>query len=614
MMPVPALVTRGIMEQREERNNRDLVIDSVLTAQPELGPSVPEGGYGWVVVGISQFFQLLIPSLLVSFGIFLSFSRMKISTMENQDPKLWDHKMLYVPLFFTASWTFFDPSSRQLITYSTWPKLFAVAGVCLTCAGLLFLWMGMTGQNTTWLFVLSGIITGVGGSIQMSQCEILLAQYFRLKLPLVTHIGHACAALGFIIAPMILGAHLLVDSETHVLLWYQALILQGLVLNLFLRKPIYMKSKGRANRYNHVTSSPDDEEDIFSKNSRELQIKVQRSSGSEFETHELPQSSQASGSKTPEEPLPKDWVTFDEDEEEDGVEETTKYERVPQWNESSSANQPRKWETFEDGPQRNSKNLHLEMSFGDALERPTTQAISGVPIPLFSDTPVNNNTSYSYDALEEAPEALNASVFMPATPLGVPTTRFAMTDVKQLLRTPTFYKSLLTIITIKWSLFVFFSLFPSFLLQETEMPLRHMSNIIGIISVTSLLFTGFSYWMNVEKKWRAKMVWFLSWFGALGYFMISDYFNEELLLFGAVQIVMSISALQHVGTPLLGLTVRGEPTKEYTLISMITGVTLLFFVVIDVSFKYIFRMMALLNFLTGSLWLANYLYKRMRIR
>lgn len=114
--------------------------------------------------------------------------------------------------------------------------------------------------------------------------------------------------------------------------------------------------------------------------------------------------------------------------------------------------------------------------------------------------------------------------------------------------------------------------------------------------------------------------------------VISDYFTEGLILFGAVMIALSIAVLQHVGAPLLGLTIKGEPTKEYNLISILTGLTFLFFVPIsmyfvydfrtrlttflltDASFKHVFRMMALLNLLTGGVWLSNYIYKRMRVR
>lgn len=34
------------------------VLDRVITTQPELGPSIPDGGYGWVVVLGSMFFQV----------------------------------------------------------------------------------------------------------------------------------------------------------------------------------------------------------------------------------------------------------------------------------------------------------------------------------------------------------------------------------------------------------------------------------------------------------------------------------------------------------------------------------------------------------------------------
>ncbi|KAL1488053.1 hypothetical protein ABEB36_015422 [Hypothenemus hampei] len=631
-----------IVRSRDTNNDDHLVIDNVLTTQPELGPSIPDGGYGWFVFLITLFFQLLIPSLVTSFGIFLAFSRMKTDFNRDKDPKLWDHSFLYVPLFFSTAWTLFEPTSRQFIIHSTWPKLFAIAGTCLTCAGLLFVWIGMTGDNGAWLFVAAGSVGGIGSSIQMVQCDILLAQYFRLKLAAVTHLSHAVAALGFIFAPIILGHHLLQNTETSVILWYQAIILQGLVLNLLLRKPLYLKSQ-HSNSYNYVTTNvPDEEEDdILSKNSRELQIKIQNGPNSEIQRHELVESNSgkhldlatahSSGSQVDNTESTKvkspNWVSFEDDEDD---EETTKYERVQQW-EGNEPKTPMKneqqWETFEDdltdeptkSNVRNTKNLQLELSFGnvETESRPTTQTITGIPIPLFSsDTPVNNNTSYAYDSLEDQPDSLRSSVFMPTT---LATTNrnsispFSLRGLIELLQQPTFYKSLVTVFTTKWSLFTFYTLFPSFLLQEVDqIKLRQMSSLVGTISVATLLFAGAAYWCNVEKRWRAKIIWFLSWMGALGYFMISDYFTEGVLLFGAILIALSIAALQHVGTPLLGLTIKGEATKEFVLISILTGLTFLFFLLLNASFKQVFRLMALLNFLTGTLWLANYIYKRLR--
>ncbi|KAF7273677.1 hypothetical protein GWI33_013624 [Rhynchophorus ferrugineus] len=613
----------------ETRPDNALVIDNVLTTQPELGPTVPEGGYGWVVLLASLFFHALIPSLLVSFGIFLAFDRMERDTLTGKDPRLWDNTLLHVPLFFIGGWTFFDSTARNLISQSTWPKLVATAGTCLTCAGLLFVWIGMTGTARSSLFIVAGLISGIGASIQMAQCEILIAQYFRLKLPVLRHVTQVVAGVGFIVAPIVIGHHIFTNSLMQIILWYQAIILQGLVVNLLFRKPTYLKS-AVPSRYNYVTSHPDDEEDIFSKNNRELQIKAQNPNGDKPESAENPSES-ASSSQNPEgttegkETSPgKHWVTFEEDYDDD--EEVSKYDRVQQWEvfddedivtskrqETQVDKRERgRWEKFDDEAKpdqpRNQKNLRLEMAFDvePAAEGPSTMSVNGVPIPLFSDTPVNHNTTYSYDLLEDP---ARSSVFQ-SQPQPVESFSRSAADV---LRRPTFYKSLFTVITTKWSFFVFFAVFPSYMYQEVlDLKMRALSNFVGTISTATVLFSSFSYWLNLEKRWRAKMMMMLTWMGALGYLMIADYATDFLLLFGAVQVVVSLAALQHVGEPLLGLTVKGESTKEYTLISKLSGLSFLIFVALDISVKNVFRNMGFLHFLNGFLWLSNYIYKRLR--
>lgn len=42
----------------EERNKRSLQIDNVLSSQPELGPSIPDGGYGWFILLGASFFHV----------------------------------------------------------------------------------------------------------------------------------------------------------------------------------------------------------------------------------------------------------------------------------------------------------------------------------------------------------------------------------------------------------------------------------------------------------------------------------------------------------------------------------------------------------------------------
>nr|XP_023016104.1 uncharacterized protein LOC111505511 [Leptinotarsa decemlineata] len=604
------------VQQETRQQNEELVIDSVLSTQPELGPSIPDGGYGWVVFMATLFFQALIPSITVSFGIFLIFSRLPNLTKDDRDPKLWDDNFIYVPLFFTCAWTLADPSIRSLISNSTWPRLVATAGTCLTCAGLLFMWMGFADYGKNILFPLAGITTGIGASIQISQCEIILTQYFKFKHTILVHITQGVTSVGFILTPIVLGNQILNSHLLKVILWYQAIILQGLIFNLTFKKPSYLKSK-QASRYNYITNNPDDEEDIFSKNSRELQIKRQNSSGTNvtIEKHPIPSSTEPSTSghstSITNPKVIQKWETFEDDAEDER--EKNKYEVLKQ-----------DWETFdEDEDLENIKdshddqkgkenikagNLQLELSFAERNNNnELTTNISGVPMPLFSDLPVNNNTTYSYDALEQDIGSHRPpAVFMPAV-----SQRSSIFSSLELLQQPTFYKSLLTVITTKFSIFVYYTLFPIYLYQELgNIHIKTVSSIIGTLALSGLMFSGVSYWINIDRKRRAICLWFLCWLGSFGYFMISDSDKSNILIFGAIQVTISIATLQYIGMPLLGLTLRGETNKEFNLISIMSGFAFLFFLIIDSSFKNCFRLMALMHFFTGVVWFSNYIYKK----
>lgn len=40
------------------RRDEELVIDGIVSTQPEIGPTLPDGGYGWVVFISTLFFQV----------------------------------------------------------------------------------------------------------------------------------------------------------------------------------------------------------------------------------------------------------------------------------------------------------------------------------------------------------------------------------------------------------------------------------------------------------------------------------------------------------------------------------------------------------------------------
>lgn len=79
----------------------------------------------------------------------------------------------------------------------------------------------------------------------LTQSEVLISQYFRVKLLIANNVLICGYALGFIIMPMALGFMLFTRGIMHSLLIYQAIILMGCIIIIVFKKPIYLKAERR---------------------------------------------------------------------------------------------------------------------------------------------------------------------------------------------------------------------------------------------------------------------------------------------------------------------------------------------------------------------------------
>ncbi|KAF2885403.1 hypothetical protein ILUMI_20801 [Ignelater luminosus] len=562
----------------------ELNIDKVLSTQPELGPNIPDGGYGWIIMLIAAFFQALIPSLSVGFGIFVLFWR-----LENNaplDPYLWDSKIVHVSLLFIAVSTAAEPWSRILSTSSSWPRLVTTGGTCLTCAGLLIIWLAINNSNRLSLFLLAGVLSGTGASIVLSQMDILISQYFRLKLESVRAILDAVNALGFILTPVALGHNIVKLGILQVITWYQAVILQGILIGIALRKPKYLKSQ--KTKYKLIRGISDDEEDIFAKNITELQNPrpINNSTNSNKVKVEVEVQPTCSNSKENRNHKPSsvksNWEKFDE-------------------------------ETSDTTTQKSKTHINLHNTFAtdfnsdlnriDRFEEINTE----FPTPLFSETSINNNTSYSY---ETATEASDPVVFMPITK---PVQTSTWKENVEFLKQPTFYKSLLLVITTKYSVFIFWTLYPTYLYTKIDsLKVNHTTVIVGCIGIGSLLFTTLAAWIKANPNIKAFFLGIFCWMGATGYAILANTQKETALIFAGIDVTLSLSALQILGMPLLKLNIRGETNNDHTALSVLTGIFLILLFAINMSYENCFRLMAILQFLTGSLWFSNFIYKKIK--
>ncbi|XP_025830315.1 uncharacterized protein LOC108742582 isoform X2 [Agrilus planipennis] len=514
----------------------------------------------------------------------------RLETNAPASPKLWDNKFIFMPIFYTAFTILAEPWVRKFITQSTWARLVATTGTCLICAGLLLSWKGINNAYNVATFIFAGIVTGIGSSLVITQSEVLVTQYFRLKLKTIRAIFQIATAIGFIVTPITLGHHIIKNGVLHVIIWYQAIILQGIVISLAFKKPQYLKSERKP--YNIIRNASDDEDDVLATRKTELKEKNKmgnlsvNDSDSPEAKAELPRTSevnQRNGNQTP-----------------SSTQKITAREN---------------WETFDDNAPNQSKiKVELHETFGsssDIARKTNNNIVTNLPQSLFEDNNATNST-YSYESLDAVGhfEDLNTIYTISnVTPQGKWSIRFG--DLKE----PTFYKSLLQVITTKFSTFTFWILFPSYFYTEVEhLSIRNTTFMIScVIGVSILLFTIVSNFVsNNNIKHKALFWWIFSWAGAIGYFTISTSHAESALLFGAVNISLSLSLLNVLDNSLFKVNAMGQSSRTHCILCTVTGLAFCTFFLIDISYRNCFLLLALLQFLTGSIWLVNFIFKKIK--
>ncbi|GLV44693.1 hermes [Carabus blaptoides fortunei] len=513
--------------------NRSLRIDTVVASQPELGPSVPDGGYGWIILIASLILQVLIPSIITSYGIFMLYTRIELSSITDE-PRLWDIALLPAPIVFVAFRTLSDPWSKTIVTTSTWPRL----------------WLAMRESIHTIIYMLAGSLTGFGSSLALTQCETLIAQYFRLKLTTVTNLLTCGYALGYILVPIVLGFVLLHKGILRTLLIYQAILMQCALVVLVFKKPEYLKATRR--RYELLQNASEDDEMIFAKDEPDL----------EQQNINLPSTNEVTS------------------------------------NTNSLADSQTRSTLLQDSFARG--NVHRSSGrSGSELD---------VPDPLYNDTQAN--TLYTFD--NNITSAANDDDIFPA-----PRTEHIVAThwLEELgfLKKLSFYKTLFLLVSEKYSLLVFWLLFPTYLYTDmTHLKVQQTTFLVGAMGLGSLFIALFAPFLPVATGNRQTVASLFCLLSSSGYFILSDAGTEGWLLCGALLITISITAL-HVLYPAIIKQILGlDADKAHTLLYTLTGISLLFLLVQDASYRNCFRVMALLQLISSALLFWNFLYKHFK--
>lgn len=123
--------------ERIESRVEDLHLDRVVASLPEIGPSPPDGGYGWLIVTSAVIYNITVPALLSLYGLII----LKSLREEGHEPdvymKIWDIDIVMVPVMMVIMRLLLESWCRAMVKIFHMPRFMALSGLCLTVAGIL---------------------------------------------------------------------------------------------------------------------------------------------------------------------------------------------------------------------------------------------------------------------------------------------------------------------------------------------------------------------------------------------------------------------------------------------------------------------------------------------
>ncbi|CAK9824397.1 hypothetical protein ANTRET_LOCUS2573 [Anthophora retusa] len=177
-----------------------LRLDEVITSFPELGPTVSDGGYAWIVLCGVFLVQMTVSSILAMYGIVLAYIRENKTT----DFDLWSEKIILTPIIFTAFWNLADPWTRIIVNIATVPRLLGITGVILLAVGIIASGYLATGGVGVYLASTSaGAVMGIGASFVILLSDHVLRKYFRKKLLIALTLRNVGSSFGLVLIPCI---------------------------------------------------------------------------------------------------------------------------------------------------------------------------------------------------------------------------------------------------------------------------------------------------------------------------------------------------------------------------------------------------------------------------
>ncbi|XP_059052998.1 uncharacterized protein LOC131847432 [Achroia grisella] len=258
-------------DRNETRDNRtfDLHLDRVVASQPEIGPTPPDGHYGWMIVIAALVYQITVPAVLTMYGLVILKGLKEVDHDENEQLKIWDADLMLVPVMLTVIRLLLESWSRLLVKTFNMPRFIALAGLCLTVAGILLSSYSTDVDSNDYIVnIFAGIFAGTGCALTGQQTEMILTTYFREKLVILQRLIKMAPSIGNVLVPLLVGYLCSLHPATGVVMRYAAIIMQNCFLLASYTRPVYIEKVIKTTYKSLQDAIEDDDQVIFSNQSR----------------------------------------------------------------------------------------------------------------------------------------------------------------------------------------------------------------------------------------------------------------------------------------------------------------------------------------------------------
>ncbi|XP_004930701.1 uncharacterized protein LOC101743234 [Bombyx mori] len=284
-------LTDARQTDRVENRTEDLHLDRVVASQPEIGPTPPDGGYGWLIVVSAVIYHITVPAVLTLYGLIILKAIREEGHEKEELLKIWDVDIALVPVIMVVIRLLLESWCRAIVKIFNMPRFMALAGLCLTVAGILLSSYSTDATTNDHIVnIFSGIFAGIGCALTGQQTEVIITHFFREKLTMAQRIVRMAPSVGNCLIPILVGYLCTVYTGDIVVMIYGAIVMQNCLFLASYTRPIYIEKVIR-HTYNMLREAVEDEDEVIFSN----QARV---------SNERQQSRQTNNSSINNEPLP----------------------------------------------------------------------------------------------------------------------------------------------------------------------------------------------------------------------------------------------------------------------------------------------------------------------